>query len=178
MARRRAQRQHPERVKTAFTQILDQLLIDNHWTVEELAQRIGVSRSTVERWFDASQRPRIGVLRVIADLDGVSRQELFRAVGRPDPGDNGTAAHAPPGTATSATHAGGSDAHDHVLAMIRASGLPRHVIEALIRQEVADREARIAGVHRVIDEMRRLYGATPDGSVNDGATMAMRDPGA
>lgn len=49
------------------------------WTASFLATKIGVNRATVSRWESGKQNPRLGQIRKISKLLGVSKEDLTQA---------------------------------------------------------------------------------------------------
>lgn len=60
-----------------FAQILRDLRTQQGWTQPQLAQRLGVSRSTVSMYERGEREPDFAMLRRIADLFGVDTDQLL-----------------------------------------------------------------------------------------------------
>jgi transcriptional regulator with XRE-family HTH domain len=66
-----------EEVKNYFSDNLKKLLKENNMTYGELAEKIEVRNSTVSMWINGVNTPRMGALKKIADLFGVSVSYLI-----------------------------------------------------------------------------------------------------
>jgi len=56
----------------------------NGWTQEELAEKIGVSRSTIAKWEVGRGRPMISNLLALSDVFGVTVDSLLRGEEKPE----------------------------------------------------------------------------------------------
>ena len=69
----------PESINDIFVTRLKDLLSVNHMTYSELAQKIGVSKSTVSMWVSKKSMPRMDLLEKIANVFAVAPDDLLKS---------------------------------------------------------------------------------------------------
>ena len=73
-------------------QFLCALRKERRWTQQEAAARLGVTDKSISKWETARGLPDITVLPALAQLYGVTVDELLAGARRPAPEQNGAAA--------------------------------------------------------------------------------------
>lgn len=68
-----------ESINDIFVTRLKNLLSVNHMTYSELAQKIGVNKSTVSMWVSKKSMPRMDLLEKIANVFGVTPDDLLKS---------------------------------------------------------------------------------------------------
>jgi len=67
----------PELYREAFTVFLKSIMKTHNWTLTELAQDVGISRTALSNWVNGYKWPSMYNIMVIADHFGVTLDEMF-----------------------------------------------------------------------------------------------------